>query len=57
MSSALVATYVDAGVVGWDQKAIDAWSGFRAPTDELTRSLTIRQLLGMATGLHDAPPS
>ena len=55
MSSALVATYVDDGVVGWDQKAVDAWSGFRAPTDELTRSLTIRQLLGMATGIHDHP--
>ena len=57
MSSALVATYVDDGVVGWDQKAVDAWSGFRAPTDELTRSLTIRQLLGMATGIHDNPPT
>lgn len=56
MSSALVAGYVDDGVVGWDQKAVDAWSGFRAPTDELTRSLTIRDLLGMATGI-EAPLS
>ena len=54
MSSALVAGYVDDGVVGWDQKAVDAWPGFRAPTDELTRSLTIRDLLGMGTGI-DAP--
>jgi len=56
MSSALVAGYVDDGVVGWDQKAVDAWPGFRAPTDELTRSLTIRDLLGMATGIT-APDS
>jgi CubicO group peptidase (beta-lactamase class C family) len=57
MSSALVASYVDDGVVGWDQKAVDAWSGFRAPTDELTRSLTIRDLLGMATGIEAPLPT
>ena len=51
-----MASYVDDGVVGWDQKAVDAWSGFRASTDELTASLTIRDLLGMATGIQ-APDS
>jgi CubicO group peptidase (beta-lactamase class C family) len=52
MTSALVATYVDEGTLGWDQKVIDAWSGFRAPTDELTRTLRVRDLLGMATGIQ-----
>lgn len=54
-TAALVATYVDDGTLGWDQKVIDAWSGFRAPTDELTRSLRVRDLLGMGTGLGDYP--
>lgn len=34
MTAALVATYVDDGTLAWDQKVVDAWSGFRAPTDE-----------------------
>jgi CubicO group peptidase (beta-lactamase class C family) len=55
MSSLLAATYVDDGVIGWDQPALDAWSGFRAPTPELTRGLRVRDLFGMATGI-DAHP-
>lgn len=39
MTAALVGTYVDAGVLGWDTKAVDAYPGFRAPTDVQTRSL------------------
>jgi CubicO group peptidase (beta-lactamase class C family) len=55
MTSAFVATYVDEGKLAWDQPVIDAWSGFRAPTDELTRTMTVRQLLNMASGLGDTP--
>lgn len=55
MSALLVATYVDEGRLGWDQPVLDAWSGFRAPTDELTRTLTVRDLLGMASGLGEPP--
>jgi CubicO group peptidase (beta-lactamase class C family) len=55
MSSLLVATYVDEGLFGWDQLVIDAWSGFRAPTDELTKTLKIRDLLGMASGIDEPP--
>ena len=55
MSSLLVATYVDEGLLGWDQLVIDAWSGFRAPTDELTKSVKVRDLLGMATGIDEPP--
>jgi len=55
MSSLLAATYVDQGVIGWDQPAVDAWPGFRAPTPELTRTLRVRDLLGMGTGLDEPP--
>jgi CubicO group peptidase (beta-lactamase class C family) len=55
MSSLLVATYVDEGLLGWDQAVIDAWSGFRAPTDELTKTLKVRDLLGMASGIDEPP--
>lgn len=55
MSSLLAATYVDDGVIGWDQLAVDAWSGFRAPTPELTRTLRVRDLLGMGTGIGEPP--
>jgi CubicO group peptidase (beta-lactamase class C family) len=53
MSSLLVATSVDEGKLGWDQKVIDAWPGFRAPTDELTRTLRVRDLMGMDTGIGE----
>ena len=29
MTAAIVATYVDDGTLGWDQKVVDVWSGFR----------------------------
>ncbi len=53
MSSLLVATSVDDGKLAWDQHVVDAWSGFRAPTDELTRTLRVRDLLGMASGIGE----
>lgn len=53
MSSLLVAKYVDDGKLDWDQKVIDAYPEFRAPTDELTRSLRVRDLMGMATGIGE----
>jgi CubicO group peptidase (beta-lactamase class C family) len=55
MSSLLVATFVDQGKLGWDQKVIDAWPGFRAPTDELTKTLRVRDLMGMDTGIGEPP--
>lgn len=53
MTSLLTATYVDRRQLAWDQRAVDAWPGFRAPTDRLTRSLKVRDLLGMATGIDE----
>ncbi|MFD8082764.1 serine hydrolase domain-containing protein [Kitasatospora sp. NPDC059722] len=55
MTSLLVATHVDQGRLAWDQRVVDAWPGFRAPTDELTRTLKVRDLLGMATGIDEPP--
>ena len=55
MSSLLVATYVDEGKLDWDQPVIDAWPRFRAPTDELTKTLRVRDLLGMASGIGEPP--
>ena len=53
MTAALVATNVDDGTIGWAQKCLDVWSGFRAPTDAMTRALRVRDLLGMASGLGE----
>jgi CubicO group peptidase (beta-lactamase class C family) len=53
MSSLLVATFVDDGRLGWDQPVVDAWPQFRAPTDELTRTLRVRDLLGMDSGITE----
>ena len=55
MSSLLVATYVDQKLLEWDQPVVDAWPGFRAPTDAMTTSLRVRDLLGMASGLGEPP--
>ncbi|MEU9129839.1 serine hydrolase domain-containing protein [Kitasatospora sp. NPDC048540] len=55
MTSLLAAAYVDRRQLAWDQRAVEAWPGFRAPTDELTRSLRVRDLLGMATGIDEPP--
>ncbi|MEO7234096.1 MAG: serine hydrolase domain-containing protein [Lapillicoccus sp.] len=56
MTAELVATYVDQGVLWWDQRVVTAYPAFRAPTPALTESLRVRDLLGMATGI-EAPPA
>ncbi len=55
MSSLMLATFIDEGVLDWDTRAVDLWPGFRAPTDELTQSLRVRDLLGMGSGLAESP--
>ncbi|WP_030271651.1 serine hydrolase domain-containing protein [Streptomyces sp. NRRL B-24484] len=55
MTSLLTAVHVDRRQLSWDQRAVDAWPGFRAPTDRLTHSLKVRDLLGMATGIDEPP--
>jgi CubicO group peptidase (beta-lactamase class C family) len=54
MTAALVASFVDDGTLSWDQPVIEVWPDFRAPTDELTKTLRMRDLMGMATGLGES---
>lgn len=55
MTSLLVAAYVDDRALAWDQPVREVWPDFRAPTDDLTRALRVRDLLGMATGIGEPP--
>ncbi len=55
LTATMVAGYVDDGRLAWDQPVVDAWSGFRAPTDELTRTLKVRDLLNMWSGIGRDP--
>ncbi len=55
LTATMVADYVDAGVLAWDQLVVDAWSGFRAPTEELTRTLKVRDLMNMWSGIGRDP--
>ena len=55
MTSLLLAAFVDDGVFGWDQPVREVWPDFQAPAPALTSSLRVRDLLGMATGLGEAP--
>jgi CubicO group peptidase (beta-lactamase class C family) len=53
MTALLLATFVDDGVFAWDQPVKEVWPDFRAPTEELTNTLRVRDLLGMASGLGE----
>jgi CubicO group peptidase (beta-lactamase class C family) len=55
MTSMLVATQVDAGLFEWDTPVQTIYPDFQLPTPDLTRSVTVRQLMGMATGLGENP--
>jgi beta-lactamase class C len=55
MTSLLAATLVDQGVLDWDAPVIDVWPEFLAPTPALTRSLRLRDLLGMGSGVAESP--
>ena len=39
---------------GWDDRAVDLWLAFQAPTPELTRTLRLRDLLGMGSGIGES---
>lgn len=54
MTAVLLATYVDEGLFAWDDRVVDLWPAFQAPTPELTASLRVRDLLGMGTGIAEA---
>ena len=65
MTSLMVATYVDEGAFDWDQPVREVWPDFLAPSDELTQSMRVRDLLGMdsaigeptAVSLHQGDPT
>jgi CubicO group peptidase (beta-lactamase class C family) len=51
MTSMMIATLVDEGVLSWDTPAVEIYPDFKLPTDELTQNVTLRELMGMGTGL------
>ncbi len=55
MTSLLVATFADEGLLDWDTPIIDIWPAFRAPTDELTLTLRVRDLMGNGSGVAESP--
>jgi CubicO group peptidase (beta-lactamase class C family) len=54
MTALLLATLVDEGVFGWNNRVVELWPEFQAPTLELTQSLRLRDLLGMASGIAES---
>jgi beta-lactamase class C len=53
MTAMLGATFVDKGMIAWDQRVIDIWPEFLAPTPSLTEHLRFRDLLGMSSGIGE----
>ena len=57
VTSTMVATMVDDGLLGWGQRVVKILPDFiTLPTDELTRKLKVRHLMQMNTGLDDENP-
>jgi CubicO group peptidase (beta-lactamase class C family) len=54
MTALLLSILVDEGVFGWDDRIVDLWSAFQAPTPELTRALRVRDVLGMGSGIAES---
>ena len=60
ITSLLIATLVDSGVLTWDTKAQDIYEDFSLSNKAYASQITIRQLLDMSAGLpeeFDNPPS
>jgi CubicO group peptidase (beta-lactamase class C family) len=57
VTSTMVTTMVDDGLLGWEQRVRKFLPDFIAlPTDELTRKLKVRHLMQMNTGLGEENP-
>jgi CubicO group peptidase (beta-lactamase class C family) len=52
MTSMMVATLVDDGLLDWDTPVIEIYPDFQAPTPELTERITVRDLMNMNTGIE-----
>jgi CubicO group peptidase (beta-lactamase class C family) len=55
MTSMLVATDVDQGLLAWDTTVHSLRSDFQLPNQELTDTIQVQQLMNMGTGIRDAP--
>ena len=51
MTTMLVASLVDEGLLAWDRPVIEVWPEFRLADPAVSRSLTLRQLFNMSSGL------
>lgn len=54
LTATMLATFVDDGVFAWDDRVVDLKPAFRAPSEELTASLRLRDLLGMGSGIAES---
>mgnify|MGYP001411196846 CR=1 FL=1 len=55
MTSMLIAQLVDEGLITWDTPVTDLFPTFQTSNAELTAQITIRDLMGMNTGLISSP--
>lgn len=53
MTSLMVATNVDEGLLDWDTPVATYVADFELPTPELTERITVGEMMGMGTGLAD----
>lgn len=53
MTSFMIATLVDEGVVEWDTPVVEYDPDFELADEESTNSVTLRHLLTMTSGIHD----
>jgi CubicO group peptidase (beta-lactamase class C family) len=53
MTSLMVATFVDEGLLDWDTPVTTYAVDFELPTPELTARITVGEMMGMGTGLAD----
>jgi beta-lactamase class C len=56
MTSMLLATFADENRLEWDQPAVHYLPQLQLPNPELTQSVTVRALMGMATGIGSGSP-
>lgn len=55
MTSLLIAQLVDEGLITWDTLVTDLFPNFQTADAELTAQITVRDLMGMNTGLVSSP--
>ncbi len=56
MTSMMVASLVDDGLIAWDTPLVEVMPQFRLSDEQATQQITLREALGMTTGLPDIGP-